>query len=312
MAVRTCYMQFPSWGFELQNARLPDTSDFDLQDFRDAVDNFIPDHPALMQPCLGGIDMQMSSCDVSDFEACITSPIPAPQDHLLHRNMSYTSPTHVHHDNVQPLAEQYWMDMADHNQKALGDALVVNNQLHLTLNRKQEEIASLQERNVKLKELANQAKHLASVLDKLITQSKNTNETTVEDFPPKTGMKRQRLEDLYEPVPDSKAVDDMLRDITDTCHAALQRNAKHPKLQHEMGNSTQSTETINMYGAFNGLQTCTTRSSVTLSGSDMDDGMFFRTSIRDHCTIKTLAFPQGNAFTTKKPCGGYKFRWVPN
>lgn len=104
----------------------------------------------------------------------------------------------------------------------------------------------------------------------------------------------------------------MLRDITDTCHAALQRNAKHPKLQHEMGNSTQSTETINMYGAFNGLQTCTTRSSVTLSGSDMDDGMFFRTSIRDHCTIKTLAFPQGNAFTTKKPCGGYKFRWVPN
>lgn len=38
-------------------------------------------------------------------------------------------------------------------------------QLHVTLNEKQEEIACLKEKNVHLKELANQAKHLASVLD---------------------------------------------------------------------------------------------------------------------------------------------------
>lgn len=38
-------------------------------------------------------------------------------------------------------------------------------QLHVTLTQKQEEIASLRERNVQLKELACRTRHLASVLD---------------------------------------------------------------------------------------------------------------------------------------------------
>lgn len=38
-------------------------------------------------------------------------------------------------------------------------------QLHVTLTQKQEEIASLKERNVQLKELASRTRHLASVLD---------------------------------------------------------------------------------------------------------------------------------------------------
>ena len=38
-------------------------------------------------------------------------------------------------------------------------------QLHATLTQKQEEIASLKERNVQLKELASRTRHLASVLD---------------------------------------------------------------------------------------------------------------------------------------------------
>lgn len=38
-------------------------------------------------------------------------------------------------------------------------------QLHATLTQKQEEIASLRERNVRLKELASRTRHLASVLD---------------------------------------------------------------------------------------------------------------------------------------------------
>lgn len=38
-------------------------------------------------------------------------------------------------------------------------------QLHVTLTQKQEEIASLRERNVQLKELASRTRHLASVLD---------------------------------------------------------------------------------------------------------------------------------------------------
>lgn len=61
--------------------------------------------------------------------------------------------------------EQYWKEVADQNQRALGDALVENNQLHVTLTQKQEEIALLKERNVQLKELASRTRHLASVLD---------------------------------------------------------------------------------------------------------------------------------------------------
>ncbi|MBN3297844.1 CD20B protein, partial [Amia calva] len=119
-----------------------------------------------MQPCLDAVSLQLSNCEVSDFETCIMSPIPILQDHSLLRSMSYSPPLHPLHEQQSPQAEQYWKDMADHNQKALGDALEANNQLHVTLNRKQEEIATLQERNVQLKELANQAKHLASVLDR--------------------------------------------------------------------------------------------------------------------------------------------------
>ncbi|XP_066567822.1 multicilin [Amia ocellicauda] len=288
--------------------------DYDLQDFGDAVGNFNADHPALMQPCLDAVSLQLSNCEVSDFETCIMSPIPILQDHSLLRSMSYSPPLHPLHEQQSPQAEQYWKDMADHNQKALGDALEANNQLHVTLNRKQEEIATLQERNVQLKELANQAKHLASVLDKLMTQTNRTDQPTAEPFQLKSGIKRRRLEDLYEPIPDCTEVDNILKDITDKCNAVLHRDSKHPKLQQETGhvNYSQETEKINMYGAFNGLQTCTTRNSIAVESSDMDEGMCFKTSIRDHCTIRTVAFPQGNAFTTRSPSGDYKFRWVPS
>lgn len=66
--------------------------------------------------------------------------------------------------------EQYWKEVADQNQRALGDALVENNQLHVTLTQKQEEIALLKERNVQLKELASRTRHLASVLDRGLTE----------------------------------------------------------------------------------------------------------------------------------------------
>uniref|UniRef100_A0A8C4RKM7 Multicilin n=1 Tax=Erpetoichthys calabaricus TaxID=27687 RepID=A0A8C4RKM7_ERPCA len=273
--------------------RLPDTTSFHLQEFKDAVESFIPEHPALLQPCFDAVGLQLSSCDVSAFQACIQSPDSAQQELALPTPLHFTPPAqHVHCQPAPPLhPDHYWKDMADQNQKALGDALEVNNQLHATLSQKEEEIVSLQERNVQLKELANQAKHLASVLDI------------------KSGLKRRRLSDHYEQLPDCMEVDEILRDITDKCNVALHGDAKHPRLcLDERNNSgTPSIERIHMYGAFNGLQT-----STTLSTSEMEEGMSFRTSIRDHCTIRTLAFPQGNAFTTRTNNGGYKFRWVPS
>ncbi|CAM5144835.1 unnamed protein product [Natator depressus] len=273
--------------------------EFDFQEFRDAVDSFICDPSSLMPPPLDTADFTFPLGDGSAFSPCIqrlqNNPLP--------------------HMNLQNSAEQYWKDVADQNQKALGDALVENNQLHVTLTQKQEEITSLKERNVQLKELASQAKQLACVLDKLmIHQSKEG----ADSFLPRSSAKRS-LEQLYAArQEDCAEVDEILREISDTCNAALQtidehREAKRPRLQAEAARAPGSQgQAIHMYGAFSGLQTCSSRSAVDLSNSELEEGVSFRTSITDHGTIRTLAFPQGNAFTIRTATGGYKFRWVPS
>ncbi|XP_005998509.1 multicilin [Latimeria chalumnae] len=306
MAMQTCYMQFPPWGYDFQFPRLQDEPEFSLQDFRDAMDTFISDPSSLMQPEMGAVDLPLSHCDVSDFGTCMPASAHTQQDQLLQGN-----PNHI------PPPEQYWKDVADQNQRALGDALQQNNQLHVTLTRKQKEIASLQERNVKLKEVANQAKHLASVLEKLMNQqSEDNNEVVAEHFTPRTVGKRKRLEDFYDGSQNCKEVDEILKEISERCSAALQTfgdaDYKRAKMEPGQSNHAEVKETINMHGVFHGLQTSTSCSSVSISSSEVDDGMSFKTSIRDHCTIRTLAFPQGNAFTTRVPSGGYKFRWVPS
>ncbi|XP_065262742.1 multicilin [Emys orbicularis] len=273
--------------------------EFDFQEFRDAVDSFICDPSSLMPPPLDTEDFTFPLGDGSAFSPCIQPSQNNPLPHM----------------NLQNSAEQYWKDVADQNQKALGDALVENNQLHVTLTQKQEEITSLKERNVQLKELASQAKQLACVLDKLmIHQPKEGGDA----FLPRSSAKRS-LEQLYASRQEDCAdVDEILREISDTCNAALQtidenREAKRPRLQAEATRAPDSqSQAINMYGAFSGLQTCRSRSSVDLSNSELEEGVSFRTSITDHCTIRTLGFPQGNAFTIRTATGGYKFRWVPS
>ncbi|CAM4555472.1 unnamed protein product [Lepidochelys olivacea] len=273
--------------------------EFDFQEFRDAVDSFICDPSSLMPPPLDTADFTFPLGDGSAFSPYIQRSQNNPLPHM----------------NLQNSAEQYWKDVADQNQKALGDALVENNQLHVTLTQKQEEITSLKERNVQLKELASQAKQLACVLDKLmIHQSKEG----ADAFLPRSSAKRS-LEQLYAArQEDCAEVDEILREISDTCNAALQaidehREAKRPRLQAEAARAPGSQgQAIHMYGAFSGLQTCSSRSAVNLSDSELEEGVSFRTSITDHGTIRTLAFPQGNAFTIRTATGGYKFRWVPS
>ncbi|KAM7166351.1 multicilin [Macrochelys suwanniensis] len=278
--------------------------EFDFQEFRDAVDSFICDPSSLMPPSLDTADFTFPLGDGSAFSPCIQRSQNNPLPHM----------------NLQNSAEQYWKDVADQNQKALGDALVENNQLHVTLTQKQEEITSLKERNVQLKELASQAKQLACVLDKLmIHQSKEG----ADAFLPTRSSAKRSQEQLYAAGQEDRAeVDELLRELSDTCEAALQtidenREAKRPRLRAEAARAPDSQgqgqgQAIHMYGAFSGLQTCGSRSSVDLSNSELEEGVSFRTSITDHGTIRTLAFPQGNAFTIRTATGGYKFRWVPS
>uniref|UniRef100_A0A8D0GKJ6 Multicilin n=1 Tax=Sphenodon punctatus TaxID=8508 RepID=A0A8D0GKJ6_SPHPU len=271
--------------------------EFDFQEFRDAVDSLISDSSSsLMPPPLDSADFSFPLGDGSAFSPPCIQP---PPDNLLPQI------------NLQsiPSTELYWKDLADQNQKALGDALVENNQLHVTLTKKQEEIASLKERNVQLKELASQAKQLASVLDKLmIHQSKDGTES----FLPKGSAKRS-LEELYTTgQQDCAEVDEILREISDQCSVALQTiDAKRPRLHQELG-TTADCNAIPMHGAFHGLHMCSSQSSLDLSSSELEEDVSFRTPIKEHCTIRTLAFPQGNAFTIRTDAGGYKFRWVPS
>uniref|UniRef100_UPI00398E40CE multicilin n=1 Tax=Pristiophorus japonicus TaxID=55135 RepID=UPI00398E40CE len=292
-----------------QNQPLEEASAFDLQDFKD-VDIIMCDPSSLLQPMsMTDADLPLSDY-VSDLEACISSSIPGAHDALLELNLQT--------DHSQP-PEQFWKDVAEENQRALGDALEENEHLQVTLNRKQYEIVSLKERNVQLKELASKAKHLASILDKLMKQEcQNANDTMSETFPLRSPAKRQKVEDTYFDNQDCDKVDEILRDISEKCNAALQTlnatDSKHLKRNHYSGEASynESQETINMYGSFNGLQTSMACNTASLSTSELENDMSFKTSIRNHCTIRTLAFPQGNAFTTRTPSGGFKFRWIPS
>uniref|UniRef100_A0A8C0S1T3 Multicilin n=1 Tax=Canis lupus familiaris TaxID=9615 RepID=A0A8C0S1T3_CANLF len=283
-----------------QNHCLPTAEDFDLQEFRDTVDDLIADSSSLMSPPLAGGDFPFSPCDVLPFGPCLSPPL----DPRALQSPPLRPPD-------MPPPEQYWKEVADQNQRALGDALVENNQLHVTLTQKQEEIASLKERNVKLKELASRTRHLASVLDKLmITQSRDRG-ATAEPFLLRATAKRS-LEELFSAAgQDCAEVDAILREISERCDEALQsRDPKRLRLQPEPA----SREGVpgNLHGAFRGLRTDCSRSALNLSHSELQEGGSFSTPIRSHSTIRTLAFPQGNAFTIRTASGGYKFRWVPS
>lgn len=106
-------------------------------------------------------------------------------------------------------------------------------------------------------------------------------------------------------------VDAILRDISQRCDEALQnRDPKRPRLQQEPG--SKNCNSRNLHGAFRGLRTDCSANSVNLSHSELEEGGSFSTPIRSHSTIRTLAFPQGKAFTIRTVTGGYKFRWVPS
>nr|XP_023481437.1 multicilin isoform X2 [Equus caballus] len=265
-----------------QNHSLQTPADFDLQDFRDTVDDLIADSSSLMSPPLAGGNFPFSPCDVLPFGSCLSPPLDP---------RALQSPP-LRPPDVPP-PEQYWKE------------------LHVTLTQKQEEIASLKERNVQLRELASRTRHLASVLDKLmITQSRDCG-AAAEPFLLKATAKRS-LEELFSAAgQDCTEVDAILREISERCDEALQsRDPKRLRLQPEPGSTDGRPG--NLHGAFRGLRTDCSRSALNLSHSELEEGASFSTPIRSHSTIRTLAFPQGNAFTIRTANGGYKFRWVPS
>ncbi|OPJ87138.1 multicilin [Patagioenas fasciata monilis] len=125
--------------------------ELDLQEFRDAVDDFISEASTLMPPPLDYTDFDFSLGEEVAFDPCSAQ--------LKSSTLAQMAPQSL------PSPEPCWRDLADQHEKALGDALEANSQLQETLTQKQEELVTLQESNVQLKELAIQARQLAAILD---------------------------------------------------------------------------------------------------------------------------------------------------
>ncbi|KAG7270421.1 hypothetical protein CRUP_009142 [Coryphaenoides rupestris] len=257
----------------------------------------------------GMLESSLSPVGLVTFQGCIIPPLTPQQDFPPQDSPTAPSPEpgEQHAQDTAP-----WRGTAKDKHWLLDNSTRVNQRLHETLHSKQEEIESLQERNLHLRELASRAKHLAAVLEKLMTvRDPGLQEPTTPpcDTASSSPCKRQRLSEEAESV-SSGSVDDILRDISTRCNAVLHRGGGSGG-----GGVPQDSGHIRMYGAFAGIQTSVAIGSkgASAGGSDADAGdSSFRTSIQDHCTIKTQVFPHGHAFTSRTQIGGYRFRWVPN
>uniref|UniRef100_A0A8C3GJ58 MCIN protein n=1 Tax=Cairina moschata TaxID=8855 RepID=A0A8C3GJ58_CAIMO len=168
-------------------------------------------------------------------------------------------------------------------------------QLQETLAQRQEELATLRESNVQLKELASQARQLAAVLDKLMLPQCPDGAALPPPLPP--------------PPPPTPAagsegaagVGPMLRSVSEQCRAALRSLAGSPPAKRPR-----------LRGAFRGLRP--SRAAPRPSGGgggELPGAGSLRAALGEEGGIRTLSFPQGNAFTLRTAAGGYRFRWVP-
>ncbi|KAF1576865.1 Multicilin, partial [Eudyptes moseleyi] len=223
-----------------------------------------------------------------------------------------------------PSPEPCWRDLADQHQKVLGDALEANSQLQETLTQRREELATLRESNVQLKELASQARQLAAVLDTLMLPQCDDGAALPPPPPPPTppppslhpqppptaaaaapaGIWGGR--GRPEPGEEAAGVDAMLREVSERCRAALRSLGGSPG-----GSPTakRPRPAPRLHGAFHGLRTG--RAAPRPGGGGLEGGGSLRAALGEAGGIRTLAFPQGNAFTLRTAAGGYRFRWVP-
>ncbi|XP_033928591.1 multicilin [Melopsittacus undulatus] len=282
-----------------------DGPEFDFQEFRDAIDDFISDTSTLMPPSLDCTDFDFSlgeevavGCCTPQLESSILAQMPPAQVPLQH----------------PPSPEPCWRDLADQNQKALGDALEANSQLRETLTQRQEELVTLQESNVQLKELASQARQLAAVLD--CTDGAALPHLPPLHPPPPPAAAPRVGAGRAEPREEAAAVDAMLRAVSEKCRAALRTLGGSP------GSSPGGSPTAKrprpaprLHGSFRGLRTSRAAPRPGCGelegGGGLQGGGSLRTALGEAGGIRTLAFPQGSAFTFRTAAGGYRFRWVP-
>ncbi|XP_057258632.1 multicilin [Pezoporus wallicus] len=275
------------------------------------MDDFISDASTLMPPSLDCADFDFSLGEEVAFDCC------TPQ---LECSMLPQMPPAQMPLQHPPSPEPCWRDLADQNQKALGDALEANIQLQETLTQRQEELVTLQESNVQLKELASQARQLAAVLDTLMLPQCTDGAALLPPpplHPPPPPVAASRVgAGRAGPREEAAAVDAMLRAVSEKCRAALRTLGGSP------GSSPGGSPTAKrprpaprLHGSFRGLRTSHAAPRPDCGelegGGELQGGGSLRTALGEAGGIRTLAFPQGSAFTFRTAAGGYRFRWVP-
>ncbi|NXX40208.1 MCIN protein, partial [Tricholaema leucomelas] len=282
-----------------------DGTEFNFQEFRDAVNDFISD------------GLPPSPLDCTEFDFSLSEEVAfGPRTSQLESSMLPQVPLqHL------PSSESCWRDLAGQHQKALGDALVANSQLQKTLIQRQEELVTLRESNMQLKELASQARQLAAVLDTLMLPQ--CAERTALPPPPLYSPPHSPAtapvgtwgrHGLPEPQEETAGVDAMLREVSEKCRAALRSLGASPG--PGLGGSPGGSPTAkrprpapSLHGAFRGLRTI--RTAPRPGGEGLEGPGSLRAALGEAGSIRTLAFPQGSAFTVRTTTGGYRFRWVP-
>ncbi|XP_051923209.1 multicilin isoform X2 [Hippocampus zosterae] len=256
------------------------------RDFGDFALDFMADSPATLESSL-------SPAELVPFQGCDIPPL-TPQ-HIFSPDEGFMLPnSSCTHDQDALL----WTSFSS-CQARMGCAMEANNQVPETFRKRQSDPS--EERNLHLRQLACQAKLLASVLEKLMADREPDTSEPARPCGDKSTSprKRQRLDDGWG-SPD--LVEEILKDVSKRCDAVLHTNARGSVPRWDK-------DTIPMYGSFSGLQT-----SICKDGSSNaeEDASSFCTSVKEHDTIRTRVFPQGRAFTSGTHYGGFRFRWVPN
>ncbi|KAK2823695.1 hypothetical protein Q7C36_020295 [Tachysurus vachellii] len=81
--------------------------------------------------------------------------------------------------------------------------------------------------------------------------------------------------------------------------------------EHQLSEQLDS-ETVQVFGSFRNFQVLKASPCATSDLWREGKRVFFKTSIREHSTVRTRRFPHGKTFTSHTPDGGCRFLWIPN
>ncbi|XP_068280379.1 LOW QUALITY PROTEIN: multicilin-like [Nyctibius grandis] len=181
-------------------------------------------------------------------------------------------------------------------------------QLQETLTQRQEELVTLQESNMQLKELVSWARQLAAVLDMIALLPQCADGAALPPLPllpPPPPRPAAGAGADGRPWEEATGVDAVLQEVSEKCRAALRSLGGSPMAKRPR-------PTPRLLGTFRGLHTG--RAVPRAGGGGLEGGGSLRAALGEASGIRTLAFPQGNAFTLctaaadpnkKKDCNYY-------